>query len=292
MKKCPVVLFMLLSLANPLLASNSIEEGCLQRGSGFLLAEKYEQSAREFRQATRINPSRAEAWLGLGTALLRLGNNEGAANVEILEQAVEAFSKALRLNQELAEARRNLGEAYLALHEREKAVQEQLALRNLDPRLAAELEAAIAAYREPSLYREIGSTNDTGNSTTRVTIEHNLVLVPATLYNGQQTAEVLLGLDTGASITVINASVASRLGIHLDGAPSGKFQVVGGGMVSASAVRLSRVSVGPYSRKSMIVAIINQQGSSVPFDGLLGMDFLQNLHYHVDFKNKVILWGH
>jgi clan AA aspartic protease (TIGR02281 family) len=292
MKKCHMMLFVLLSLAPLLLASNSSEDGCLQRGSGFLLANKYEQSVREFRQATRINPSRAEAWLGMGTGLLRLGSNEAAANVEVLEKAVEAFTTALRLNPELAEAHRNLGEAYLALHDREKAVQEQLALRNIDPRLAEDLATALAAYREPSSYREIASPNEAGDSTTRVNIEHNLVLVPVTLYYGQQAAEVQLALDTGASITVINSSVASRLGIRLDGAPSGKVQVVGGGMIKASAARLSRVSAGPHSRKSMIVAVINQQGPAMPFDGLLGMDFLQNLHYHIDFKNKVILWGH
>jgi len=246
---------------------------------------------REFRQATRLDPERAEAWLGLGTGLLRLGSSGGAANVEILEKAVTAFITALRLQPEFAEAHRNLGEVYLALQDREKAVQEQLTLRKLDPRLAADLEAKIAAYREPTGYREIGSSTETGNSVTRVTIDHNLVLVPVTLYHGQQTAEVLLGLDTGAAVTVINSSVASRLGIRLDGAPSGRFQVVGGGTIKASAVRLNRISAGPHSRKGMIVAVINQQGPVVPFDGLLGMDFLQNLRYHIDFKNQQIQWG-
>jgi len=238
-----------------------------------------------------MNPSRAEAWLGLGTALLKLGNNAGAANVEVLAKAVEAFTTALRLKPELAEAHRSLGEAHLALHDREKAVQEQLALRNLDPRLAADLATALAAYREPSSYREIGLPDETGDATTRVTIDHNLVLVPVTLYYGLQTAQVLLALDTGASITVINSSVASRLGIRLDGTPSRKFQVVGGGTIRASAVRLNQVSVGPHSRKGLNVAVITQQGSTVPFDGLLGMDFLQNFRYHIDFKNKQILWG-
>ncbi len=247
-------MLILISLATPVLAGTTAEEEYLQRGSGFLLENKFEQSVREFGQATRINPSRAEAWLGLGTGLLRLGSNESAANVEILEKAVTAFTTALRLQPELAEAHHNLGETYLALQDREKAVQEQLVLRKLDQHLAADLEAQIAAYRDPSGYREIGSINDSGNSVTRVTIDHNLVLVPVTLYYGQQTADVLLGLDTGAAVTVINSSVASRLGIRLDGAPSGRFQVVGGGTVKASAVRLNRISAGPHSRKGMIVA--------------------------------------
>jgi clan AA aspartic protease (TIGR02281 family) len=291
MKMYPLVLLMLFILATPLIASDMADNDHLRRGFELLQADRFEQSVREFRQATRLDPERAEAWLGLGTGLLRLGSSGGAANVEILEKAVTAFITALRLQPEFAEAHRNLGEVYLALQDREKAVQEQLTLRKLDPRLAADLEAKIAAYREPTGYREIGSSTETGNSVTRVTIDHNLVLVPVTLYHGQQTAEVLLGLDTGAAVTVINSSVASRLGIRLDGAPSGRFQVVGGGTIKASAVRLNRISAGPHSRKGMIVAVINQQGPVVPFDGLLGMDFLQNLRYHIDFKNQQIQWG-
>jgi len=291
MNKYPLVLLLLIFFTTPLPASAIAEHDHLLRGLEFLQADRFEQSVREYRQATRLDPERAEAWLGLGTSLLKLGSSGGAANVEILEQAVTALSTALRLQPELAEARHNLGEAHLALQDREKAIQEQLALRKLDPRLAAELEAKIAAYREPSGYREIGSSTDAGNSVTRVTIDRNLVLVPVTLYYGQQTAEVLLGLDTGAAVTVINSAVAARLGIPLAGAPSGRFQVVGGGTIKASAVRLNRISAGPHSRKGMIVGVINQQGPAMPFDGLLGMDFLRDLRYHIDFKNQQILWG-
>jgi clan AA aspartic protease (TIGR02281 family) len=291
MKMYPLVLLMLFILATPLIASDMADNDHLRRGFELLQADRFEQSVREFRQATRLDPERAEAWLGLGTGLLRLGSSGGAANVEILEKAVTAFITALRLQPEFAEAHRNLGEVYLARLAGEKAVRGKLPRRNRAPRSAAPVGASIAAYREPTGYREIGSSTETGNSVTRVTIDHNLVLVPVTLYHGQQTAEVLLGLDTGAAVTVINSSVASRLGIRLDGAPSGRFQVVGGGTIKASAVRLNRISAGPHSRKGMIVAVINQQGPVVPFDGLLGMDFLQNLRYHIDFKNQQIQWG-
>ncbi len=41
----------------------------------------------------------------------------------------------------------------------------------------------------------------------------------------------------------------------------------------------------------MIVAVIEQRGFALKFDGLLGMDFLRDLHYHVDFKRKIINWA-
>ncbi len=34
-----------------------------------------------------------------------------------------------------------------------------------------------------------------------------------------------------------------------------------------------------------------ERGPVLKFDGLLGMDFLRDLHYQVDFKRKVINWA-
>jgi len=101
----------------------------------------------------------------------------------------------------------------------------------------------------------------------------------------------VLVLDTGAAVTVITPAIASRLGIQLDQAPAGTLQVVGGGSVEARAVRLDRVTAGPHTKSGMTVAVIEHKGPQVKFDGLLGMDFLRDLRYHVDFQHKVINWA-
>ena len=249
MKQFIVMVLALLTLASPLPANDQREDPFLARGNVFLATQDYGRAVREFEQATRINPVRAEAWLGMGTGLLRLSNTDVATNVEMLDRSIKALTTALRLNPALAEARRGLGEAYLALGNKEKALQEQETLRVTDSRLASELAALIAAYRKPPAYHEVGARNEGGGSTSNVIIERNLVLVPATLYYRQRTAPVLLALDTGASITVINASVAYRLGMPIDGAPAGKIQVVGGGLIRARAARLQDLRWTPLENR-------------------------------------------
>lgn len=41
----------------------------------------------------------------------------------------------------------------------------------------------------------------------------------------------------------------------------------------------------------MTVAVIDHTGPAVKFDGPLGMDFLRNVRYRVDFRRQAIDWG-
>jgi clan AA aspartic protease (TIGR02281 family) len=279
------------SAATASCAETGREARFIQQGNLDLSRGAYAEAVEAFKQAVRLNASAKEGYAGLGLAYLKLGANEVMTNPNLLEKGVDAFHAALKLDPDLAEVRRNLGLAELAIGNREEALNEVRCLQKLDPRLAAELEAAVAARRPSPEYREIGVTGGTGRSTTGISIQRNAVLVPVTLSRGAQSTQALLILDTGASVTTISPEIAARLGVRLDRAPAGKIQVVGGSTVEARAVRLDRVTVGPHSKKGMKVAVIDNNGPFMQFDGLLGMDFLREFRYHIDIKNRLIDWS-
>ncbi len=98
-------------------------------------------------------------------------------------------------------------------------------------------------------------------------------------------------LDTGASITVISRDVAEKLDINLEQAPRASARVVGGGRVTGWHVRLDRMAAGPHSKTGIEVAVIPHVVGGAAIDGLLGMDFLRNYKYNIDFNNQAISWS-
>ncbi len=125
---------------------------------------------------------------------------------------------------------------------------------------------------------------------TKVTVIGNAVIVPVTLiYQGNQL-DVQLLLDTGASGTVINADIADRLNINLSRARKARGQVVGGAVIEASQVTLSRITVGPHTKENAAVFVIAHKGPAAKYDGLLGLDILRGLKYSIDFDKQLIIW--
>lgn len=289
MKRLAIILLLMLC-TNSAMATGMAEQDYLVRGGRFLAAGDYRNAVRTFERATGLFPASAEVWRRLGESCRKLGDNEVTTDPELLEKAIRAFRMALAIDPDMKEAHLELGMTCLALHDRVGAVREQQILEKLDKGLAAQLSTAIKSWKPVPEYRALDASGETERNETKVSIYGNMVVAPVTIYTGSRTVQVQLLVDTGASITAINSDVASRLGTNLDAAPQGMAQVAGGGMIRARAMRVDRVAVGSRCKRNMIVAVIDHNGPPANFDGLLGMDFLRDHRYHIDFRNRAIVW--
>ena len=125
-------------------------------------------------------------------------------------------------------------------------------------------------------------------SETHVILEGNRILIPVTFNNDGVELEVTLLLDTGASQIVLNRQVADQLNIVA--LQKGLAQVAGGSSIQTMLGKVSYIKVGPYKMEDAGVLIIPHEGAPVSYSGLLGMNFLKNVEYSIDYKNQVIRW--
>lgn len=112
-------------------------------------------------------------------------------------------------------------------------------------------------------------------------------VVVRTLLNN--SIEVNLMVDTGASLVVISKDTATRLGIdvHGGGFPSGNTILADGRKVKALFITLHSVKVGNAEVKDVQAAVLESVGEQ--HDGLLGMSFLENFIVAIDGKSKNLI---
>jgi clan AA aspartic protease (TIGR02281 family) len=146
----------------------------------------------------------------------------------------------------------------------------------------------------PEQYRKKARNNRSavvgGDRYTGVMVRGNKVLVPVILNFRNETIQARLLLDTGASITTISPQLASRLGIKPEHTSKTVGRVADGNFVTAFNTVVDYMQVGPKLKHSVEVAVLPMHGPTMGFDGLLGMNFLGDFHYHLNMANQTIEW--
>jgi len=102
----------------------------LSLGLALSNAGKCDEAMQAFQKAKELDPAIVETQVITGQAYLQAG---------MYAQAIETFKDAVQTDQGHAQAYFNLGRAYLRVGDKGLALEQQRALRNLDPRLASQL---------------------------------------------------------------------------------------------------------------------------------------------------------
>ena len=122
---------------------------------------------------------------------------------------------------------------------------------------------------------------------TPVELTDNRIVLPVTAVYGNRSVETRMLLDTGASGTVFHRDALK----NLNGATyrAGEARVASGDKIPVDAINLDRMEGGPFKVESTRAMVIDPVGRST-HDGLLGMDFLRQVEYRVDYERSVMVW--
>jgi predicted aspartyl protease len=123
---------------------------------------------------------------------------------------------------------------------------------------------------------------------TPVLIKNNRAYVQATIGYGVLETELLLVIDTGASVTTLFRPAVER--IFMRGLNRTTGRTTSGDVLSVELATVDFIEVGPYRKERLQAGIVDVGGQSVDYDGLLGMNFLRGLDFNIDFDRGVIVW--
>jgi predicted aspartyl protease len=206
--------------------------------------------------------------------------------VDDLGKVPEAYLDQIRVYREKYDNLSEQDRSQALQREREKIEQqEQEKLLRMNEQLQ---EAQAVEEQEKRRKAESAQKKLMETMQTRVIVEGNRILVPVTMVNNGAELGVNLVLDTGASQIVLHRHVAAQLNVIA--LKKGQAQVAGGQSIYVEKGQVDSFKVGPYNMEKAGVLIMAYEGPAVSYSGLLGMNFLRNVQYTIDYKNQLIRW--
>ena len=98
---------------------------------------------------------------------------------------------------------------------------------------------------------------------------------------------LIVGLDTGATITTIPTKVAIALGYDLSKPKRQQQIVTGNGIVAAKIITVSRLTAIGETVENIDVLCHNLP-TSLRVEGLLGLNFLEHFDLNISFSTRTI----
>jgi len=184
---------------------------------------------------------------------------------------LELYGRLTELEPEYALNYIGLAEAHIALGNNEDALR-ALSLANLDPQMSRRAGELLNRINQaPPL--DIDNT-----SAVSLRRSGDQFMVEASLNN---SIEVTLLLDTGASLSIISYETLARLGVSPDQAGKVGWFSTANGVVQAPIVSLAGFTIGEHFAENIEVGVMDVSESGA-IDGLLGMNFLKLFKFYID----------
>jgi hypothetical protein len=121
---------------------------------------------------------------------------------------------------------------------------------------------------------------------TKIKVTGGQIYIPVKLSNKGLSSTMHMVLDTGCTTTTVPYKYLTHL------SPKYGREVVSrladGNKMTSREVYLDMIQVGPRKERNVVLHAANIAGSQN--DGLLGLDFLKNHKFKIDFENQFILW--
>jgi hypothetical protein len=115
----------------------------------------------------------------------------------------------------------------------------------------------------------------------------SLIIVTATLWGPNGNLKLRMALDTGSTSTLVNATPLSFLGYDVTNTSDNAQLATGSRVESVPCLVIDRIDALEQSRRNLRV-VCHTLPISTRIDGLLGLDFLRDHSFLLDFRKGEI----